>query len=52
MHAEISRVRWYCDHVVHPLLGCAVDVVTDGGLSPYLREQILRDAVPLDPEAP
>ena len=34
------------------LLGCAVDVVTEGGLSPYLREQILRDAVPLDPEAP
>lgn len=34
------------------LLGCAVDVVTEAGLSPYLREQILRDAVPLVSEAP
>jgi predicted nucleotidyltransferase len=29
------------------LLGRKVDVVTEKGLSPYLREQILREAVPL-----
>ena len=28
-------------------LGCHVDVVTEKGISPYLREQILREAVPL-----
>lgn len=26
------------------LLGCKVDVLTEGGLSPYLRSQILREA--------
>lgn len=29
------------------LLGCSVDVVTEGGLSPYLRERILAEALPL-----
>jgi predicted nucleotidyltransferase len=29
------------------LLGCRVDVVVEGGLSPYLEERILREAVPL-----
>ncbi len=29
------------------LLGCKVDVISDGGISPYLREQILAEAVPL-----
>ena len=29
------------------LLGCRVDVVTEKGLSPYLRERILHEAVPL-----
>lgn len=33
------------------LLGCRVDVVTESALSPYLRESILSEAVPLDPEA-
>lgn len=33
------------------LLGCRVDVVTEGALSPYLRDRILAEAVPLDPEA-
>jgi predicted nucleotidyltransferase len=28
-------------------LGCRVDVVTEAGLSPYLRKLILRDARPL-----
>ena len=29
------------------LLGYAVDVVTEGGLSPYLRDRILAEALPL-----
>ncbi len=32
---------------VEDLLGCKVDVVTEGGLSPYLRRAILRTAKPL-----
>jgi predicted nucleotidyltransferase len=28
-------------------LGCKVDVVTEKGITPYLREQILREAVPV-----
>ena len=29
------------------LLGCKVDLITDGGISPYLRDQILEEAIPL-----
>src|SRR5260221_7284974 len=29
------------------LLRCEVDLLTDGGLSPYLRDRILREARPL-----
>ena len=29
------------------LLGCKVDVVTEAAISPYLREEILKDAVSL-----
>jgi uncharacterized protein len=29
------------------LLGCRVDVITDGGVSPYLRQKIYAEAVPL-----
>jgi uncharacterized protein len=29
------------------LLGCKVDVLTEGGISPYLRRRILREAIPL-----
>jgi hypothetical protein len=29
------------------LLGCTVDVVVEGGISPYLEERILSEAVPL-----
>ncbi|MFN8459241.1 MAG: nucleotidyltransferase family protein [Anaerolineae bacterium] len=29
------------------LLGCAVDVVTEAGLSPYIREQVLKETVSL-----
>jgi uncharacterized protein len=34
-------------HDLADTLGCAVDVVSERGLNPYLREQILRDALPL-----
>jgi len=30
------------------LLGCPVDLVTEGALSPYLREQVLATAKPLE----
>jgi hypothetical protein len=29
------------------LLGCRVDVITEGGISPYLRERIYAEALPL-----
>lgn len=29
------------------LLGCRVDVVTEGGLKPRVRDRVLREAVPL-----
>ena len=29
------------------LLGCRVDIITDGGISPYLRERIYAEAIPL-----
>ena len=29
------------------LLGCNVDVITDGGISPYLRDRVYAEAVPL-----
>lgn len=29
------------------LLGCSVDVVTEPGLSQYIKDQVLRDAIPL-----
>lgn len=32
---------------VEDRLGCKVDVVTDGGVSPYLRRRIYAEAVPL-----
>lgn len=32
---------------VEDLLGCKVDVVTEGGISPYLANKILSEAVPL-----
>jgi uncharacterized protein len=32
---------------VEELLGCHVDVITDGGISPYLRDRIYAEAVPL-----
>ncbi|MCH8843206.1 MAG: nucleotidyltransferase family protein [SAR324 cluster bacterium] len=35
------------EHALEDLLGCKVDVLTDGGVSPYFREYIYRDATPL-----
>jgi len=32
---------------VEEFFGCKVDVVTDGGLSPYLKDRIYAEAVPL-----
>lgn len=32
---------------IEDLLGCRVDVVTDGGVSPYLRDRIHAEATPL-----
>jgi uncharacterized protein len=32
---------------VEELFGRKVDVISDGGVSPYLRERILSEAVPL-----
>ena len=29
------------------LLGCKVDVITDGGISPYLKDRIYAEAIPL-----
>jgi predicted nucleotidyltransferase len=29
------------------LMGCAVDVVTEAAISPYIREEVLREAVSL-----
>ena len=29
------------------LLGCTVDVVTEASISPYIRDQVLKEAVPL-----
>ena len=29
------------------ILGCKVDIVTEAGLSPYLKDNILKEAVPL-----
>jgi uncharacterized protein len=49
---EFEQGRSLLDQVgfeqdVAALLGCQVDVVAEGGISPYLEKQILEDAVPL-----
>jgi len=48
----MEKGRSYFDLVglwqdLEELLGRKVDVVTDGGLSPYLKDRILAEAVPL-----
>lgn len=49
---DLEPGRSLLDHValwqdLQELLGCPVDVVVEGGVSPYLRERILAEAVPL-----
>ena len=49
---EMERGRSYLDLVgfwqeLEERLGAPVDVVTDGGINPHLREAIYREAVPL-----
>ena len=49
---EMEPGRTYLDLVafwqdVEESLGCHGDIVTDGGVSPYLRDKIYREAVPL-----
>jgi predicted nucleotidyltransferase len=44
--------RSLLDHVglqqdLQTLLGCRVDVLAEGGISPYLQDQILAEALPL-----
>lgn len=34
-------------HGIEDLTGCKVDLVTPAALSPYIRDRILKDAVPL-----
>lgn len=49
---EMAPGRSYLDLIgfwqdVEDLLGCQIDVVADGGISPYLRDAINREAIPL-----
>jgi predicted nucleotidyltransferase len=49
---SMEKGRSYFDLVslwldLEELLGRKVDVVTDGGLSPYLKDRILGEAIPL-----
>jgi hypothetical protein len=49
---EMEQGRSFLDLVglwqdLQELLGGEVDVITDGGVSPYLRDQIYTEAIPL-----
>ena len=49
---EFEPERSLLDHAalwleLQELLGCKVDVVSDRGIKPRIRERVLRDAVPL-----
>lgn len=49
---ELERGRSLLDHAalqieLEELLGCRVDVVSDRGLKPRLRDRILKEATPL-----
>jgi len=49
---EVEKGRTFLDLVafwqdVQDLLGCAVDVITDGGINSYLCETIYAEAIPL-----
>ncbi len=49
---KMEKNRSYLDLVgfwqdLEALLGCQVDVISEGGISPYLQDQIQKDAIPL-----
>ena len=49
---DLADDRTLLDHVglwqdLEELLGCRVDVVLTGGISPYMKDRILDEAVPL-----
>lgn len=44
-HSYLDLVGFWQD--VEELLHCKVDVVTDGGISPYLKDKIYAEAKPL-----
>ncbi len=49
---DLEEGRSLLDHAgllldLEKLLGCRVDVATEGGLKPGIRERVLREAVPL-----
>ena len=49
---KLESGRSLLDHValkqdLEEILGCRVDVVVEGGISPYLEDRILSEAVPL-----
>ncbi|MEE8434917.1 MAG: nucleotidyltransferase family protein [bacterium] len=48
---DMEKDRSYLDLVgfwqdLEELLGCRVDVISEGGISPYLQDQIHREAIP------
>ncbi len=49
---DLEPGRSLLDHValwqdLEELLGCRVDIVVEGGISPYLRDRIVAEATPL-----
>jgi predicted nucleotidyltransferase len=47
---ESSTSSWFPAGLIldlEEILGCRVDIVTERGLNPYIREHVLREAVPL-----
>ena len=49
---KLEAGRSLLDHIalkqdLEEILGCRVDVVVEGGISPYLEDRILSEAVPL-----
>ena len=47
---EPSTSSWFPAGLVldlEDILGCRVDIVTERGLNPYIREHVLNEAVPL-----
>lgn len=47
---ETSTSSWFPAGLIldlEEILGCRVDIVTERGLNPYIREHVLNEAVPL-----